>query len=232
VNTPAALAAKRATTTIPIVITRVSDPVKSGLVPSLSRPGGNITGLTFIPDVVGPKQLQLLREIIPTISRVAALWDDSPGSSGANPIIDQMGVATRSLGFQLLRLPVRAPDFSGAFHTAAGSRAEALLVVDSVVITKHRVEILTLAAKQSLPVVSFYKDFAEAGGLFAYGASPPAMYQRAAYYVDRILKGAKPGDLPVEQPTKFDLVVNLKTAKTLGLTIPPSVLGRADQVIE
>lgn len=231
VNTPAAQAAKNATATIPIVMTRIADPVKSGLVPSLSHPGGNLTGLTFIPNELGGKQLQLLKEILPRISRVAALWNaDNPGSTIH---VTEMEPAATQLGLQLLRLPVRAPsDFLGAFQAAAQGRAEALFVQDDAMVTKHRVQILNLAAKNSLPVISLYKDFPEAGGLIAYGASPPAIYRRAAYYVDRILKGAKPRDLPIEQPTKFDLVINLKTAKVLGLTIPPSVLFRADHVIE
>jgi putative ABC transport system substrate-binding protein len=231
VNTPAALAAKKATTTIPIVITRVADPVRSGLVPSLSHPGGNLTGLTFIPDQLGGKQLQLLKEILPRISRVAALWNaDNPGSTIH---VREMERAAEQLGLQLLLLPVRGPsDFLGAFQAAHQGRAEALFVQDDAMVTKHRVQILDLAAKHSLPVLSLYKDFPEAGGLIAYGANPPAIYRRAADYVDRILKGAKPRDLPIEQPTKFDLIVNLRSAKTLGLAIPPAVLLRADRVIE
>jgi putative tryptophan/tyrosine transport system substrate-binding protein len=231
VNTPAAQAAKKATATIPIVITRVADPVKSGLVPSLSHPGGNLTGLSFMPDELGAKLLQLLREIVPGTSRVAALWyADNPG---AMLVVREMEGASSQLGLQLLRLPVRGPsDFIGAFQAGARGRAEALVVVDDALVTKHRVPILDLAAKHSLPVVSLYKEFPEAGGLFAYGASPPAIYRRAAHYVDRILRGARPRDLPVEQPTRFELVVNLKTAKGLGLTVPPSVLLRADHVIE
>lgn len=231
VNTPAAQAAKRATATVPIVITRVADPVKSGLVSSLSHPGGNLTGLSFMPDDAGPKQLQLLKEIIPGISRVAALWyADNPGTT---IIVEKVGTASSQLGLQLLRLPVRSSDdLPGAFQGATQGRAEALLVADDAMVTSHRIQILDLAAKHSLPVVSLYKEFAEAGGLIAYGANPPAIYRRAAYYVDRILKGAKPRDLPVEQPTKFDLSINLRTAKALGLTIPPSLLLRADHVIE
>ncbi len=231
VNTPAALAAKNATTTIPIVMTRIADPVKSGLVPSLSHPGGNLTGLTFIPDELGGKQLQLLKEILPRISRVAALWNE--GNPGATIHVREMEPAAARLGLHLLLLPVRGPsDFLGAFQAAAQGRAEALFVQDDALITKHRVQILDLAGKHSLPVISLYEDFPKAGGLIAYGASPPAIYRRAAYYVDRILKGAKPRDLPIERPMKFDLVINLKTAKTLGLTIPPSVLLLADRVIE
>ena len=231
VNTPAAWAAKNATATIPIVMTRIADPVKSGLVPSLSHPGGNLTGLTFIPDELGAKQLQLLKEILPRISRVAALWNaDNPG---AIIHVREMEPAAAQLGLQLLPLPVRGPsDFLGAFQAATRGRAEALFVQDDAMVTKHRVQIVNLAAKHSLPVISLYKEFPEAGGLIAYGASPPAIYRRAAYYVDRILRGAKPRDLPIERPTKFDLVINLKAARALGLTIPSSLLLRADRVIE
>ena len=231
VNTPAAQAAKKATATIPIVITRVADPVKSGLVASLSRPGGNVTGLSFIPDEVAPKQLELLKEILPRISRVAVLWyADNPGGA---IIASGMESASAQLGVQVLRLPVRGPsDFPGALLAVIEDGAEALAVVDDAVITKYRNEILDLAAKRSMPVVSLYKEFAEAGGLIAYGASPPPIYRRAAHYVDKILKGANPADLPVEQPTKFDSVINLKTAQAQGLSIPQSVLLQATEIIQ
>lgn len=231
INTPAALAAKKATSTIPIVITRVADPVKSGLVPSLSRPGGNLTGVTFIPNELGAKQLQLLKEILPRLSRVVALWNaDNPGAAIQ---IREMEPSAARLGIELLRLPVRVPsEFLAVFEAAARGRAEAVFINDDAFMTRHRVQILELAAKHSLPVLTLYKDFVEAGGLIAYGASPPAIYRRAAVYVDKILKGTKPADLPIEQPTKFDLVINLKAAKALGLTIPASLLLRADQVIE
>ena len=231
INTPAALAAKNATRTIPIVITRVADPVKSGLVPSLSRPGGNLTGVTFIPNELGAKQLQLLKEILPQLSRVVALWNaDNPGAAIQ---IREMEPSASRLGIELLRLPVRAPsEFVAVFEAAARGRAEAVFINDDAFMTRHRGQILELAAKHSLPVLTLYKDFVEAGGLIAYGASPPAIYRRSAVYVDKILKGTKPADLPIEQPTKFELVVNLKTAKALGLTIPASLLLRADQIIE
>jgi putative ABC transport system substrate-binding protein len=231
VNTPAAVAAKNATTTIPIVITRVADPVKSGLVASLSHPGGNLTGLSFMPDDIGTKQLELLKEIRPSISRVAVLWHaDNPGAS---IVVKQMEHASSQLGLRFLRLPVRhAQDFLEALGAATRGRAEALFVVDDAMVTKHRFQILDLAARRSLPVVSFYKEFVEAGGLFAYGASPPAIYRRAAALVDKILKGAKPADLPVEQPMKFEFIINLKAAKQIGLTIPQSVLVRADKVLK
>jgi putative ABC transport system substrate-binding protein len=231
INTPSVQAAKKASTTIPIVMTRIADPVKSGLVNNLSRPGGNITGLSFRVDELSGKRLALLKEAFPGVSRVAVLWyEPNPGTDIA---LGAIKTASRELGLELVLLPVHGPkDLTGAFQAATRGRAEALIVMDDVVATQHRAEILNLAATHSLAVVSQYKTFAEAGALLAYGPSTLAMYRRAAYYVDRILKGANAGDLPVEEAAKFDLVVNLKTAKTLGVTIPPSVLARADKVIE
>ena len=230
INTPAARAAKNATRTVPIVMMRVADPVKSGLVASLARPGGNVTGVSFMPDALGPKGVELLRETLPSLSRMAALYQgDNPG---AVVIIDEVERKGEQLGLKFVRLPVRGPnDYQGAFETATRARSEALFVMDDGAITKHRREILDLAAKHSLPVVSIYRDFAESGALIAYGPSLDTVYRRAANYVDRILKGTTPGDLQVEQPTNFDLVINLKTARDLNLTIPPSVLARADDVI-
>ncbi|HET7382589.1 MAG TPA: ABC transporter substrate-binding protein [Pseudolabrys sp.] len=231
INTPSVQAAKKASATIPIVMTRIADPVKSGLVPSLSRPGGNVTGLSFMVDELSGKQLALLKEAFPSVSRVAVLWYEA--NPGADIAVGAIKAASRELGLQLLLLPVHKPaDLIAAFQAAARGRVEALIVVDDVVTTQHRVEILNLAATHSLAVVSQYRAFAEAGALLAYGPNTSAMYRRAAYYVDRILKGANAGDLPVEQPIKFDLVINLKTAKALGVTIPPSLLARADEVIE
>jgi putative ABC transport system substrate-binding protein len=231
INTPSVQAAKKASATTPIVMTRVADPVKSGLVNSLSRPGGNITGLSFRVDELSGKRLALLKEAFPSVSRVAVLWYEP--NTGSDIAVGAIKAASRELAFQLLLLPVHAPaDLIGAFETATRGRVEALIVIEDVVATQHRVEILNLAAAYSLAVVSQYRAFAEAGALLAYGPSTSAMYRRAAYYVDRILKGANAGDLPVEQPTKFDLVINLKTAKALGLAVPPSLLARADEVIE
>ena len=231
INTPAARAAKGATATIPIVMNRVSDPVKAGLVSSLARPGGNLTGLSFSAVEVAPKQLQLLREMLPRTSRIGLLW--YAGNAAATVGIDGIESAATRMRLQSLRFPVQHPDdFGKALKAAARSRVEAVVVFEDIWLTKHRNEIAMLAATHALPVVSLYKDFAEAGGLFAYGASPTAVYRRTAYYVDRILKGAKAQDLPVEQPTRFDFLINLKTAKALGLTIPPSLLLRADQIIE
>ena len=231
VNTPAAQAAKKATSTIPIVVMRVADPVAQGLVASLARPGGNVTGLSFMPDELGAKGLEMLHETLPGITRVASIYKaDNPG---ALLVVTETERRSAQFGLHFLRLPVRdSADLPGAIQTATRARTEALFVMDDGAMTKHRKQLLELATRHSLPVVSIYKDFAEAGGFIAYGPSLPVMYRGGAGYVDRILKGAKPEGLPVEQPTKFDLLINLKTAKPLGLTIPPSVLQRADQVIE
>ena len=231
VNTPAARAAKKATSTVPIVIMRVADPVGQGLVASLARPGGNVTGLSFMPDELGAKGVEMLHEILPGITRVASLYKaDNPG---ALLVVTETERRSLQFGLHFVRLPVGGPaDLPGAFQTAIRARTEALFVMDDGVMTKQRKPLLELAARHSLPVVSIYKDFAEAGGFIAYGPSLSAMYRGGAEYVDRILKGAKPEALPVEQPRKFDLLINLKTAKALGLTIPPPLLERADQVIE
>jgi ABC-type uncharacterized transport system substrate-binding protein len=230
VNTPAAKAAKNATHSVPIVIVRVADPVKSGLVPSLARPGGNVTGLSFMPDVLGPKGIQLLRETLPRITRVAALYRGD--NAGARIIVDETERQGEQLGLQFLSLPVRDPsEFQSAFAAAARARCEALFVMDDGAITKQRRRIIALAQAQALPVVSIYKDFAEAGGLIAYGPDLSEVYRRAAHYVNRILRGERPSDMPVEQPTEFELVVNLKAARALGITVPPSVLIRANDII-
>ena len=231
INTTSVQAAKKASATIPIVMTRIADPVKSGLVRNLSRPGENITGLSFMVDELSGKRLALLKDTLPSVSRVAILWYEP--NPGADIAMGAIKAASRELGLELLLLPMHGPaDLIGAFQAATRGRAQALIIIDDVVTTQHRVEILNLAATHTLAVISQYKAFAEAGALLAYGPSLSAMYRRTAYYVDRILKGANAGDLPVEQSTKFDLVINLKTAKALGVTIPPSLLARADEVIE
>jgi putative tryptophan/tyrosine transport system substrate-binding protein len=231
VNTPAVQAAKKVTTTIPIVITRVANPVKTGLVQSLAKPGGNVTGMSFFPDDLSGKRLELLKEVLPSASRVAVF--SNPGNVGVDLIISGMEAPSRQLDIDLLVLPVNGPGgFVGAFEAAKNAGAQALVVVDDAFITKHRAEIVDFAGKHSLPVFALWKTFAEAGALMAYGASTPPIYRRAAYYVDRILKGANPADLPIEQPIKFELVINLKTAKALGLEIPITLLARADEVIE
>lgn len=231
VNTPAVQAAKKATSTVPVVMMRVADPVKSGLVSGLARPGGNITGLSFMPDALGPKGVELLREILPNIKRMAALYQGN--NAGAVVIVDEVERKGQQLGLTFVRVPVRDPsDYANAFAIASRAGSEALFVMDDGAITEHRRQILDLAAKHALPVVSIYRDFATAGGLIAYGPDLSVVYRRAAHYVDKLLKGESASALPVEQPVSFDLVVNVKTAKTLGLTIPQSVLIRADQVIE
>jgi len=228
---PAPDEAKRATSTIPIVMANNADPVGSGLVASLARPGGNVTGLSLVtPDLVG-RQLQLLTEAIPGVSRVAVL--SNPTNPHHRLSLREAEVAARPLRLRLQILEARAPsDFAGAFSAASRERAGALLVVLDVMFFAERTRLAELAAKHRLPLTGGLREYAEAGGLLTYGPNLRDSFRRAATYVDKILKGAKPADLPVEQPTKFELVINLKTAKVLGLTIPPSLLQRADQVIE
>jgi putative tryptophan/tyrosine transport system substrate-binding protein len=231
VNTPAARAAIEAMKSVPIVFIRVSDPVKLGLVASLARPGGNVTGLSFMPDELGVKGLEMLREMLPDISRMGVIHQGD--NTGAQAVANAVEFSGTKLGLQVLRLPVVAPrDYPGAFESAARARLQALFVMDDGAITKQRHQILDLAMKYRLPVVSVYKDFAIAGATIAYGPRLSIGYRRAAHYVDKLLKGQAASDLPVEQPDKFDLFVNVKAAKALGLTIPDSVLLRADEVIE
>jgi putative ABC transport system substrate-binding protein len=231
--TPAALAAKNATPTIPIVGMGLTEPVAVGLIASLARPGGNVTGVaySFDANIVG-KQLELLKGVVPQVRRVAVLLN--PGSSPALPLtISSLKAAARPLGLQLQLHEARAPsDFDDAFAAMAKARAGALLVTGDPMFFLQRARLADLALNRRLPAMSTQEQWVEAGGLISYGPSLPDLWRRAAAYVDRILRGAKPADLPVEQPTKFELVINLKTAKALGLTIPPSLLARADQVIE
>ena len=230
-TTPAAQAAKRATTTIPIVIAAVSDPIAAGLVVSLPHPGGNITGLSqMIPELVA-KQLEILKEAAPNVSRVALL--ENPANPGTAPQVRHARDAAGALGMHVQLLEARGPsDIENALATIPSERAAALVVLIDSMLIDHRRRIVDLAARRRLPTVSGTREIVEAGGLMSYGPSIRDMFRRAAAYVDKILKGAKPADLPVEQPTKFEFVINLKTAKALGLTIPPSLLLRADQVIE
>jgi len=227
---PAPEAAQRATSTIPIVIAYHPDPVGSGLVVSLARPGRNVTGLPLrSPDLVG-KQLQLLKEAVPGVSRVAVLWN--PGAAAGALVLREADAAARSMKVQLQVQEARAPsDFAGAFSAMRRARAGGLIAFGGSLFFTERTRIVTLAAQSRLPAIHIAREYAEAGGLMTYGPSFRESLRRAATYVDRILKGAKPADLPVEQPTTFALVINLKTAKALGLTIPPSLLGRADEVI-
>jgi len=227
----ATLAAKQATTTIPIVTIAVSDPVGLGLVASLARPGGNITGTASLFPELAAKRVELLKETLPGVSRVAVLWNvANPG----NAIIwKEMQIFARRLGVTLQSREVRGPeDFEGAFAAMTRQRPHALMALEDPLIFQHQTSIVDFAAKSRLPAMYPFRESVAAGGLMAYSASLPEMFRRSANFVDKILKGAKPADLPVEQPTKFELVINLQTATALGLTIPQSMLGRADQVIE
>jgi putative ABC transport system substrate-binding protein len=233
-STPGALAAKQATGTLPIVFTAAADPVTDGLVTSLARPGGNVTGLSSLsPELVG-KCLELLKQAVPGVSRVAVLW--SPGALGERTerdMLKQAETAARALGVRLQFVEARGPaDIDRAFSDITRARAGALTALPSTMLLGERRRLVDLAAKNRLPTVYPLREFVDAGGLMSYGPNVAYNYRRAATYVDKILKGMKPGDLPVEQPTKFELAINLKTAKALGLTIPQSVLGRADEVIQ
>jgi putative tryptophan/tyrosine transport system substrate-binding protein len=230
-TTPAAQAAKRSTSTIPIVLAAVIDPIAAGLVVSLPHPGGNITGLSqMIPELVA-KQLEILKEAAPNVSRVALLTN--PANPGTAPQLRHARDAARALGLHVQLLEARGPsDIDRAFAGIPSERAGAVVVLIDSMLIDHRRRIVDLAARHRLPTVSATREIAEAGGLMSYGPSIRDMFRRAAGFVDKILKGAKPADLPVEQPTKFELVINRKTAKALRLTIPPSLLLRADEVIE
>ena len=231
-GTPTALAAKQATKTLPIVFTSATDPVTDELVASLARPGGNLTGLSNLaPEFVG-KCLEQIKETVPQVSLVAVLWQ--PGSAGGHTdMLKAAERAARPLGVRLQIVEARGPaDFDRAFSDMTRARAGALAVLGSAIFNSERRRLVDLAAKHRLPTVYTSRDFVDAGGLMTYGPSLADSFRRAAAYVDKILKGTKPGDLPVEQPTKFELMINLRTAKALGLTIPPSLLLRADQVIE
>jgi putative tryptophan/tyrosine transport system substrate-binding protein len=229
--TEAALAAKNATSTIPIVMVSVPDPVAASLVASLARPGGNVTGLSRqTRDIIG-KTLQLLKEALPETTRVELLAN--PGDPLGSRMVEDVKEAAKLLGVQLKIVEARTPtELEGAFSTMHADRASALLVVGGAGFYLNRAQIAGLALKKRLPSVFQNREFVEAGGLLSYAPSTVANYRRAAFFVDRILKGAKPSDLPVEQPTTFELVINLKTAKALNLTIPQALLLRADQVIQ
>ncbi len=233
-NTRAALAAKQSTRTLPIVFTNAADPVASGLVTSLARPGGNVTGLSNLSSELVGKCLEQLTHAVPGVSRVAVLWQ--PGGLGGRTdkdMLKEADLAARALGVRLQVVEARGPDdFDRAFSEMTRARAGALTVLSSTMFLVERRRLTDLAARHRLPTVFPFREGVDAGGLMSYGMDFPDLFRRAATYVDKILKGAKPGDLPVEQPTKFELVINLKTAKALGLTIPQSVLGRADEVIQ
>ena len=225
----AAMAVRRATTSVPIVFVGVVDPVGLGLISSLGRPGGSITGLATTSADFAGKRLQLLREIVPSLRRVAVLWHPT---NPTNPIqLKGAQAAARALGMRLEPVSIQGPnDFDSASKAVRGT--DGLLFLESPLSTTHRAGLAELAARTRLPAIYGQREYVEVGGLMSYGTHFKDLYRRAAWYVDKILKGAKPGDLPVEQPTNFEFVINLKTAKALGLTIPPSLLQRADQVIE
>jgi putative ABC transport system substrate-binding protein len=230
-GTPAAHAAKSATRVIPIVIGNAGDPVGTGLVASLARPGGNITGLSSITADLGGKRLELLQEVVPRLSRVAVILN--PANPVNPPQLKQIQAETPASGVTLLSFEVRGPDdIDRAFTTIRKERAGALMVFGDPMLSTHRTRITELAVKTRLPAVYADRDYVDAGGLMSYGTNFDDLYRRAATYVDKILKGAKPADLPVEQPRKFELIINLKAAKQIGLTIPPNVLARADKVIK
>jgi putative tryptophan/tyrosine transport system substrate-binding protein len=226
-TTPAALAAKQATSVIPIVFAGVSDPVGTGLVASLARPGANVTGLSNLISDTGGKRLEFLREVVPGLRRLAIMANVS------NPaVVLQVGEAARTFGLEVAILEVRrVEDIASAFDALKG-RADALYVCADPLMYTNRIRINTLALSERLPTMHGLREYVEAGGLMSYGANIADHFRRNAEYVDKILRGAKPGDLPVEQPTKFDLIINLTTAKALGLEVPPTLLARADEVIE
>ena len=233
-GTPGSRAAKQATTSIPIVMAAVGDPVRSGLVASLARPGGNLTGNSIVEADLLSKRVQLVREVIPSASQLGFFYVTGTQSAAvAEAAATALDAAAGSLGMQVHRFGIREPtDLASAFATMRKERTDALIVRSDTLLVVHYGEIGRLAVQQRLPTVGSAKQFVEAGGLFAYGVNVVETYRHAAVYVDKILKGAKPADLPIEQPIKYVLTVNLKTAKALGVTIPPSLLLRADEVMQ
>jgi putative ABC transport system substrate-binding protein len=231
ITTPAALAVKHATTTIPIVMTTAIDPVGAGLVASLARPGGNVTGNAILYAELSTKRLEFLKDVVPGLARVVVLWNAANPANAS--VWKETQAAAGALGLLLHSQDVRGPqDLEGAFARTAQAHPDALLVLDDALIAMHRQHIAEFVTQQHLPSVFAGREWVVAGGLMSYGPSLPDLFRRAATYVDKILKGVKPGDLPMEQPMKFELVINLKTAKALGITIPPIVLFQADEVIQ
>ena len=227
----ATLAAKNMTKTVPIVMIAVGDPVGTGLVSSLARPGGNVTGLTLSFPELGGKRVELLKEVVPRLGQVAVVWN--PQNAATTAEWKEMHVAARTLGVSLKSFEVgQAQDLLNAFSAISKHRPSGLITILDTLVGPYRQLIATFALENRLPSILSLRDYAESGGLMSYGPSLPEIYRRAASYVDKILQGAKPADLPIEQPTKFELVINLKTAKVLGLTIPPSILVRADEIIQ
>jgi putative tryptophan/tyrosine transport system substrate-binding protein len=230
-STNAALAAQEATKTVPIVMRAAADPVAVGLVASLARPGGNITGVTSQAADLSAKRLEVLKELLPQLHRVAVLWE--PDAAASRDSMRETEVAAHVLGIDIEGFGVnRADDLAGAFQSIAAGRFDALDVLASPIVTRNRAHILDFCRQARMPGLYQERPFVEAGGLLSYGPNFERLFHRMAYYVDRILKGVKPADLPVERPTKFELVINLKTAKALGLKIPPNVLALADEVID
>jgi putative ABC transport system substrate-binding protein len=229
-DTPSTRAAKRATTTIPIVMVMIADPVGSGLVASLAHPGGNVTGLTIMTPDIAAKRLQLLKETLPRATRVAVLWN--PDTPYHPKVIEELKTAAPALSIELSFVGVRTPEqFGPAFSAVSRAHAQVLYVIDDAFFAAHATTLLGLASKARLPLIYASREYANKGALMFYGANLADQCRRSAGYVDKILKGAKPGDLPIEQPTQFELVVNLKTARAFGITIPESILLRADEVI-
>ena len=229
-STPGMQAVKGATSTIPVVMALVGDPVGSGLVTNLAHPGGHVTGLSTMTTDLSAKRLQLLKETIPQLARVAVLWN--PDTPYHARVIQELKAAAPALSLKLSFVPARKPDeFSSAFSEISRTHAQGLYLIDDAIFFAHRTTLLKLASMASLPALYAQREFVEAGGLMSYGTNIEDMLRRSAGFVDKILRGAKPGDLPIEQPTKFDLVVNLKTAKVLGITIPQSILLQAEEVI-
>jgi putative ABC transport system substrate-binding protein len=230
-GTETAQAARKATSTIPIVMAQIGDAVGAGLVASLARPGGNVTGLTLVATENSTKRLELLKDVLPGVTRVAVLWDANNSSHHLQ--WKEMESAAPVLRIRLQTLPVRnLSEIETSLQATVQARTEALMTMDDSFILFNRERIVERAMAQRIPIVGEFRSFTEAGALLSYAPSPAALWERAAAYVDKIFKGAKPADLPVEQPTKFELVINLKTAKALGLEVPPTVLARADEVIE
>jgi putative ABC transport system substrate-binding protein len=230
-GTPPVQALQKATRTIPIVMANVGDPVGAGIVTSLARPGGNVTGLSLLATELSAKRVEILKASLPGLARVGILWN--PGNASVHLKVKETASAARQLGLQLHSLEVRVPgDLETQIKAAASARADALVTADDQFLSSQRVLLVGLAMQHRLPVVSEFREFVEAGALCSYGPSLNDLARRAATYVDRIIKGARPANLPVEEPTKFEFVINLKTARTLGLTIPHSIVIRADEIID
>ncbi len=229
-TTPQALALKKATSTIPIVMVVPSDPIGTGLVQSLARPGGNVTGLSLMSNDIMAKRLELLKETVPKISRVGDIWN--PANPATQRDFKQIEIAARKLGLTIHSAEVRGPnDFNSAFSSLTRARVAALILQTGQLTWIHRQQLTNLTVQNRLPTIFFAREYVDGGGLMSYGASLADLYRRSASYVDKILKGASPAELPVEQPTKFELVVNLKTAKALGITIPEAILLQANEVL-